>query len=809
MLKAASERNQLVGKEQRISKNKNLPKGKEWGDDKEEEELKKCFELAKEEEIAINAIPLATKVPVIGFQIHTRGKPGYYEIFRADGSSKLYHVFSQLLSDFDREDLVNLWKLVKAKQGDKMPEDDFERVLWGNLRVIFKPNVESEVWRSLQGYKVTVWKLYDSCGVHFVRFKHLHVFMLVEKRYPLTPITITNMLNKKLQADRWNEMVYQLLKLMEKQQNGVQDLFIGINTINVAEDMENVGNVRNQNGQRIQLITRRRCYCELEAHYIYMAQIQEVTLDVDDNSGPIFDTESLQKDDDDLAREREIEDFKTKNKSLESSNNHFKEANNELSKTSQLMFKDLKKFQAKLDREPSPNVTRKRLKDSFTQKPSKDKELEKFLKKAQRANPRLYDISCYNDNLALMLAPESDEMIHNRPPMLDKDLYDSWKIRMELYMQNREHGRMILESVEHGLPSDFFSLVNHHRVAKDLWERIELLMQGTRANTSGPGMNYSGQQRVVKCFNCQGEGHMARQCTKPKRKRDDTWFKDKVLLVEAQGKGTVLNKEELEFLAVPGVAEGPITQSVITHNAAYQADDLNAYDSDCDEISIAKGVLMANLSSYGSDILSEVPYSDNTHNDMLNQSVQEMLFSEQTHLVNYPENEITSDRNIIPYSQYLLETQNAAVQDTNSSIQQDVMILYVFEQLSNQVTNCNKVNEDNLISNETLSVEPERYKERVKLLEERQNMDLGEYEMWVIRIKQYIQVQDYALWEVIKNGNSWVSVPQTSQENGTSVAKMSVPVTAEEKTSKKNDVKARSLLLMALSNEHHLLFSCT
>ncbi|GKB35356.1 ribonuclease H-like domain-containing protein [Tanacetum coccineum] len=50
-------------------------------------------------------------------------------------------------------------------------------------------------------------------------------------------------------------------------------------------------------------------------------------------------------------------------------------------------------------------------------------------------------------------------------------------------------------------------------------------------------------------------------------------------------------------------------------------------------------------------------------------------------------------------------------------------------------------------------------------------LKLGEYEMWVIRIKQYFQVQDYALWEVIKNGNSWVSVPQTAQENGTSVTK--------------------------------------
>nr|GEV31592.1 hypothetical protein [Tanacetum cinerariifolium] len=103
--------------------------------------------------------------------------------------------------------------------------------------------------------------------------------------------------------------------------------------------------------------------------------------------------------------------------------------------------------------------------------------------------------------------------------MLDKDLYDSWKSRMELYMKNREHGRMILESVKHasfiwptieenrvtrkkkyaelsatekiqadcdlkatniilqGLPSDIYSLVNHHRVVKDQWERIQLLMQ--------------------------------------------------------------------------------------------------------------------------------------------------------------------------------------------------------------------------------------------------------------------------------------------------------------------------------------------
>nr|GEU61416.1 hypothetical protein [Tanacetum cinerariifolium] len=168
-----------------------------------------------------------------------------------------------------------------------------------------------------------------------------------------------------------------------------------------------------------------------------------------------------------------------------------------------------------------------------------------------------------------------------------------------------------------------------------------------------------------------------------------------------------------------------------TH-ASYQADDLDAYDSNYDEIFTAKVVLMANLYSYGSDVLSEVPYSVNTHNDMLNQGVQEMPYSEQKHLVNYLENEITSDSNIIPYSQYLLETQNAAVQDINSSAQQDAMILYVFEQLSNQVINYNKVNEDNIIANETLSAELERYKERLKLLEDGQNMDLSAQEKLIM-----------------------------------------------------------------------------
>nr|GFB71984.1 hypothetical protein [Tanacetum cinerariifolium] len=114
-----------------------------------------------------------------------------------------------------------------------------------------------------------------------------------------------------------------------------------------------------------------------------------------------------------------------------------------------------------------------------------------------------------------------------------------------------------------------------------------------------------GKQRVITCYNCKGEGHMSKKCTKPKRKRDAEWFKDKVLLVQAQANGQVLQEEELEFLADPGTPESSSNQIVVTNNAAYQADDLDAYDSDCDEINSAKIALMANLSHYGSDNLAE------------------------------------------------------------------------------------------------------------------------------------------------------------------------------------------------------------
>ncbi|GJY96860.1 hypothetical protein Tco_0513770 [Tanacetum coccineum] len=141
----------------------------------------------------------------------------------------------------------------------------------------------------------------------------------------------------------------------------------------------------------------------------------------------------------------------------------------------------------------------------------------------------------------------------------------------------------------------------------------------------------------------------------------------RVILQPIQGRQTSFDAvTSRTYTPDPDIPEGQSTQTVITHNAAYQADDLDAYDSDCDELNSAKVALMANLSHYGSDALAE------------------------SNVVNHSETEITSDSNIIPYS----------------------------------VANCTKINLENKSVNDTLTAELERYKEQVKVLKKGQNVYL-------------------------------------------------------------------------------------
>nr|GFB54172.1 hypothetical protein [Tanacetum cinerariifolium] len=170
----------------------------------------------------------------------------------------------------------------------------------------------------------------------------------------------------------------------------------------------------------------------------------------------------------------------------------------------------------------------------------------------------------------------------------------------------------------------------------------------------------------------------------------------------------VLQGEDLVFLADLGMAESLSNQTVITNNAAYQADDMDTYDSDCYELNAAKITLMANLSHYGFDNLAEVNNQDNMTNHLIHQEMQVPSTSKQSTILTQSNTEITSDSNIISYSQYMNEYQYNTVQNSNLPALQDDLILSVIEQLKTQVVNCIKINQDNKQVNELLTAELER-----------------------------------------------------------------------------------------------------
>ncbi|GJS97173.1 retrovirus-related pol polyprotein from transposon TNT 1-94 [Tanacetum coccineum] len=182
----------------------------------------------------------------------------------------------------------------------------------------------------------------------------------------------------------------------------------------------------------------------------------------------------------------------------------------------------------------------------------------------------------------------------------------------------------------------------------------------------------------------------------------------------------ILDEEQLAFIADPRIAEVQVSQQIIPRNSSFQTKDLNAYDSDCDDISSAKAVLVANLSSCDLDVLSEVPYSYTYLNDMINQDVQEIPYSEQTH-------------------------------DTNSSAPNDLLVLSLAEQMTDHVANLDKENQTNKMVNESLTAELERYKERVAIFKQILNVDLN---------KQTLILKEDSRSKMLDKQNDSISIKQ-------------------------------------------------
>ncbi|GKC17052.1 hypothetical protein Tco_1013834 [Tanacetum coccineum] len=159
------------------------------------------------EEFPMGSIPQGpAPAKIVKWQIIKTGKRGAYQIIREDNTDVVYVNFQGLLNDLTRDDLKELYRLMMLKYGDNRPEEEFERVLWGDLKTMFDPPSEEDaIWKLPHQQQILNWRYFHSCSVHCLTVEAAHIYMLTEVKYPLPPRVCKAMLEKKLLGDRKDE----------------------------------------------------------------------------------------------------------------------------------------------------------------------------------------------------------------------------------------------------------------------------------------------------------------------------------------------------------------------------------------------------------------------------------------------------------------------------------------------------------------------------------------------------------------------------------------------------------------------------
>ncbi|GJZ95565.1 hypothetical protein Tco_0667899, partial [Tanacetum coccineum] len=197
---------------------KSIRKRQKLEEDAEKEELKGFLDIIPREEVPMEVESLSTKFPIVDWKTCVLTENFmYYQVFRGDGSSKNYKVLSEMLEDFDRQDVEELYRLVKERYSASRPEG-YDLMLWGDLHTLFELDEDDKIWKNQHEYNVIRWSLYDLCGIHILLMQNgIAIHMLTEKKYPLSQEMISKMLKRKLEVDHESSQAFELLRFIRSQ----------------------------------------------------------------------------------------------------------------------------------------------------------------------------------------------------------------------------------------------------------------------------------------------------------------------------------------------------------------------------------------------------------------------------------------------------------------------------------------------------------------------------------------------------------------------------------------------------------------
>ncbi|GJT65314.1 putative ribonuclease H-like domain-containing protein [Tanacetum coccineum] len=490
-------KSQAKGSKKRTRKelDKESVKRQKLEDDAEKVELKLCLEIVPRDDEAINVESLAIKYPIVDWKTHilTEDKM-YYEIIRADGSIKFYKKFTAMLDDFDRQDVLDLYRLVKEIFEITSPEG-YDRLLWGDLITLFEPiNV------LLMDTRITIR-------------------ITVEKKYPLTPEMLSRMLSGKLEVDRECEMAYELLRFTKSQLKKYKSLWKLLLLVIVSTAGEDC---RKYSKSLLLLVVKLLLLLLVttarRVSAVSYNNIDDIQAAGSDTRPPMLDRTDYESWSQRIqlycrGKENGVYILQSIDQDL---NDNEKKRSLPMSLQPTLYFKDLPKTSTSY---------------------SIQHEAKAIIGQ------------CQNASLGSQLTKETENIVYDEFESFQDAFLVKISTRVKYYVGVHKLV-MDIRNIRWTMP--YFQLNskvynnNNQNQRKNLLEEMSVAGFGGTQNRAGNAN--AGQGKPIKCYNCNGIGHIARNCTQPKHPKNSNYFKDKMLLMQAQENGAVLDEEELLFL---------------------------------------------------------------------------------------------------------------------------------------------------------------------------------------------------------------------------------------------------------------------